>query len=169
VNNEPEWVTLGRMGRPQGLKGLIRVISFTEPEFAILDYLPWHIQTKDQWLPLDVVSFKLQNQKILVNVTGLTDRDHIAELTNCNVGIIQDQLPALSSGEYYWHELTHMQVVNKSGAELGRVAQILSTGSNDVLIVQGKKRYLIPYIQEIYIVSVNPVQRQITVDWDEDF
>ncbi|MCX7090715.1 MAG: ribosome maturation factor RimM [Legionellales bacterium] len=169
MNNESEWVKLGRFGRPQGLKGFIRVISFTEPESAILDYLPWHIQKKDQWLPLDVVSFQLQNQKILVNVAGYTDRDDIAELTNCNVGIISAQLPALSGGEYYWHELTHMQVVNKSGAELGRVVQILPTGSNDVLIVQGSKRYLIPYIHEIYIVSVDPVQRQIVVDWDEDF
>lgn len=169
MNKESEWVTLGRFGRPQGLKGFIRVISFTEPETAILEYLPWHIQKKDQWLPLALETFQIQNQKILVNIVGYSERESIAELTNCNIGILSAQLPKLSGGEYYWHELTQMHVVNKDGTPLGQVTEVLATGANDVLIVSGEKRYLIPYIPGIYIVSVDPVQQQIVVDWDENF
>lgn len=169
MNKESDWVIIGRFGRPQGLKGLVRIISFTEPESTILDYLPWHIQIKDQWMPLKVETSQIQNKMILAKVASYSEREHVAELTNCNIGVLSTQLPNLTNGEYYWHDLVNMSVVNKEGVMLGHVTQILATGANDVLVVSGERRYLIPYIHDIYIVSIDPVQQHITVDWDENF
>ncbi len=169
MNKESDLVILGRFGRPQGLKGLVRIISFTEPESAILGYLPWHIQIKDKWIPLKLETYQIQNKRILAKVAGYLEREHVAELTNCNIGVLSTQLPSLANDEHYWHDLLNMSVVNKEGVILGHVTQIMATGANDVLVVNGEHRYLIPYIPDIYIVSVDPVQQHITVDWDESF
>lgn len=169
MNKESDWVVLGRLGRPQGLKGLIRVISFTEPESSILDYQPWSIQQKDAWRALSLKTIQVQTNAILVKVAGYTEREDVAQLTNQNIGVLRTQLPQLPNGDYYWHELKQMHVVNQDGITLGQVTDILPTGANDVLVVCGKKRYLIPYILGIYVVSVDPAQRLITVDWDESF
>lgn len=168
MNKESDWVILGRLGRPQGLKGFIRVISFTEPESNILDYLPWHIQKKDHWIPLQVDNFQVQNKTILVKIEDYTEREAVAELTNCNIGVLREQLPNLLAGEFYWHELQNMTVQNKEGIVLGQVTQIMPTGTHEVLVIEGKKHHLIPYVPEIYILEVDPVQRQIIVDWDEN-
>lgn len=168
MNKESDWVVLGRLGRPQGLRGLIRVISFTEPESNILDYLPWHIQKNGHWVPLRIDNFQTQNQTILVKIEGYTEREAVAELTNCNIAVLREQLPKLPEGDFYWHELQNMMVQNKEGAILGQVVDIMPTGTHEVLVIQGEKQHLIPYVPDIYIVKVDSVQRQITVDWDEN-
>ena len=106
---------------------------------------------------------------ILVKIAGYTEREAVAKLTNCHIGVLSAKLPALPDGDYYWHDLMQMTVCNKDGSILGNVTDILPTGANDVLVVNGEKRHLIPYVPKIHIVSVDPVQRQIVVDWDENF
>lgn len=169
MNNESDWVILGKLGRPQGLKGLIRVISFTQPDTAILEYFPWFIQQKDLWAPLNIETFQVQNQTILVKIAGYTEREDVGQLTNSHLGVLSTQLPQLPDGDFYWHELKQMSVLNKNGTLLGTVTDILPTGANDVLVVCGERRHLIPYVPKVHIVSVDPVQRQIVVDWDENF
>lgn len=171
MNNSSDWVIVGRFGRPQGLKGLIRVISFTEPESAILDYQSWHVLQKKTWIPVKRVHSEIQNRAIMVRVDGYLQREELAVLTNAEIGVLREQLPVLSNeGEYYWHDLLHMQVRNQEGQLLGNVTQIMPTGANDVLVVEGdNKRHLIPYILKIYIISVDLPQKQMIVNWDEQF
>lgn len=125
--------------------------------------------TKESWTPLNIETFQVQNQMILVKIAGYTEREEVAKLTNCHVGVLSAELPALTDGDYYWHELMQMTVCNKDGSLLGNVIDILPTGANDVLVVSGEKRHLIPYVPKVHIVSVDPLQRQIVVDWDENF
>ena len=62
-----------------------------------------------------------------------------------------------------------MQVVNRLGEILGDVTEMLATGSNDVLVVQGVQQHLIPYLPGDVVTDINASQRIITVDWDADF
>lgn len=169
MNNETDWVVLGRFGRPQGLKGLVRVISFTDPESSILKYTPWHMQQNSMWVPVELTNSLTQNKSILVQVAGYVQREEVAQLTHIEIGVLRSRLPKLPSGEYYWHDLANMCVRNLSGVVLGHVEDVLPTGANDVLVVCGEKRHLIPYIPDMYIVSIDSEQRQIVVDWDEHF
>lgn len=169
MNNLDEWIVVGRFGRPQGLKGFVRVNSFTEPEQSILTYVPWHMKQDGLWVPISLESTAMQNNVILAQVTGYTQREQAAKLTHIEIGIAATQLPRLTAGEYYWQEILHMQVYLTDGKLLGEVVDIMPTGSNDVLIVQGSRRHLIPFITDTYIMSVDSAQRRIIVDWDEHF
>ncbi len=169
MSNQLDWVVIGRFGRPQGLKGFIRVISFTEPEQSIFEYSPWYRFHDGQWLPIELESPVKQNNTLLVKVPGYAQREQLATLTHTEIWVTSAQLPILADGEYYWQDMLHMQVSTQTGTVLGEVTSLLSTGSNDVLVVCGKKRHLIPYVKGIYILSIDPVKRNIVVDWDEEF
>lgn len=169
MDTNNEWVVVGRFGRPHGIKGLITVVSFTEPRDNILRYPVWYAYINYQWQPLKLLRLEMNNKFILAHVDGYLERDEAAHLTNVDIAIKREQLPALEQGEYYWHQLVGMQVVNQNGDMLGTVTEIMPTGSNDVLVVVGEKRHLIPYLPGKCVIEVNDSQRVITVDWDADF
>jgi len=82
----------------------------------------------------------------------------------------------LEEGEYYWRELTGMQVVTTQGYNLGTVAEVFNTGANDVLRIRakgndafGQKERLVPFVLDSVVQTVDKVERIITVDWEPGF
>ena len=164
-----DWVIIGRFGRPHGLKGFVAVNSFTDPHDNILRYTDWHGLINQKWQPLTLGNIEINNKSILAKVEGYSAREQVAALTNIDIAIKRQQLPELKTNEFYWHQLLDMQVVNVRGVDLGQLVEIMSTGSNDVLVVMGKKRHLIPYLPEVVVINIDEDKKIITVDWDEDF
>jgi len=78
-------------------------------------------------------------------------------------------LPELPDNRYYWADLQGLTVVNADGSELGRVAGMLETGANDVMVVQGAAEHLIPFVVGTYVRRVDLAAGRIEVDWDTDF
>jgi 16S rRNA processing protein RimM len=169
VTNDSEWVVIGRFGRPHGIKGFLTVISFTEPRDNMLRYTDWHAFLNNQWLPLKLLHLEMNNKFILAQVDGYHEREEAGRLTNIEIAVKRAQLPELQEGEYYWHQLIGMQVVTPEGHLLGTVTEMMSTGANDVLVVVGEKRHLIPYLPGKSVIEIDDSQRKITVDWDMDF
>lgn len=164
-----DWVVIGRFGRPHGIKGFVTVHSFTYPQDNILEYKTWYAFLGKQWQPITILEQELRINNLLVKIEGYSERESAAELTNIEIAIPGSQLAVLKPDEYYWHELIGMTVVNQQGQSFGKVQEIMATGSNDVLVVQGEKRYLIPYLPGEFVLQINKEQKQITVDWDLDF
>ncbi len=169
MNLNNDWVIIGRFGRPHGIKGLVTVVSFTEPRDNIMSYTHWHAFINQQWQPLTLLHLEMNNKFILTQVEGYHEREDVTRLTNIDIAVKRKQLPVLQQGEYYWDQLLGMQVVNQQGVLLGKVQEIMPTGANDVLIVVGEKRHLIPYLPGRCVIEVDDSQRVITVDWDADF
>ncbi len=169
MDHQDEWVVVGRFGRAHGIKGYISVISFTDPQDNILHYTDWHVRLKHQWSPLATHDHEINNKLIIVKVEGYTEREDVACLTNCEIAIKRAQLPALTAGDYYWHELIGMQVVTEQGVLLGSVIEMMSTGAHDILVVNGEHRHLVPYVMNHYVLNIDDKKRQITVNWDPDF
>lgn len=164
-----DWVIIGQFGKVHGIKGFITLHSYTEPRDNILAYKPWFMLLNHLWQPLPITQLEVNNKHILVKVEGFSEREQASTLTHVQIGIRKTQLPSLPSGDFYWHDLIDMQVHNQEGIDLGRVKEILATGANDVLIVEGERRYLIPYLLDLYIIKIDSEQRTILVDWDADF
>ncbi|MCA1713656.1 MAG: ribosome maturation factor RimM, partial [Gammaproteobacteria bacterium] len=78
-------------------------------------------------------------------------------------------LPPPRPGEYYWVDLEGLRVVNVDGVDFGTVSHLFATGANDVLVAQGERERLIPFLEPDYIRSVDFDAGVITVDWDADF
>jgi 16S rRNA processing protein RimM len=105
---------------------------------------------------------------VVVQLEGWHDRETARELIGTEVAIRPEQLVKLDNGEYYWHQLEGLAVLNGAGDNLGIVERVIETGANDVLVVRGKRERLIPYTPKT-IVEVDLSTRQIKVDWELDF
>lgn len=151
-----------------GVKGWVKVFSYTQPREAILSYDRWHLKTAGAWRTVTVAEGKRHGKSVIVHFDGVDDRDKAAVLVNCDVAIERAELPATEDGSFYWADLEGMKVVHRDGTELGRVAYLLETGANDVLVTASDPERLIPFVVDKVILDVDLAAGVITVDWEFD-
>lgn len=162
-------IDVGKISGVFGVKGWVKVFSYTDPRENILEYSPWTLIKGDENRTFKVVDGKLQGKTIVVQFDGVTDRDQAESLIGFGIFITQDQLPEAAEGEYYWSDLIGMNVNTVGGIRLGQVDSLLETGANDVLIVKGERERAIPFLQGQTIMDVDLDAGTIVVDWDPDF
>ena len=169
-------IILGKVGSVYGIKGWLRIHSFTDETDAILDYFPWSLKLGNNTRTVDVTDWRKHNKGLVVKVGGIDDRADAQALVGSEILTNESALPELSQGDEYWRDLIGMAVVTTKGYELGVVSDMLETGANDVLVVKAnlndgfsKKERLIPYLLEQVVESVSIENKQICVDWDPGF
>jgi len=161
-------VILGRIVGLFGVRGWVKVHSYTEPREAVLDYRDWLLSRDGAWEPVEVAEGRKHGKGIVVRLQGIEDRDAAAELLGSDIGVDRDTLPEAGDGQYYWADLEGLTVVRKDGTELGKVAYLMATGANDVLVVDGPVERLIPFVPETVILDVDLATGVIRVDWEWD-
>ncbi|WP_068712103.1 ribosome maturation factor RimM [Vibrio tritonius] len=176
MSEQNERIVVGKLGSTYGIRGWLKVFSYTDNPEGIFDYSPWFIQHKGEWVEYKVESWKRHNKGMVAKLDGLDVREDANLLTNFEIFIDPAVLPELSEEEFYWRELFGMQVVTTQGYDLGQVTDMLETGSNDVLVVKanlkdafGQKERLIPFLEEQVIKKVDREAQRIEVDWDPGF
>ena len=162
-------IAAGRISGLYGVHGWVRVYSCTEPREAIIGYSPWQVQAGGGWREMKVLQGRRHGKGVIVRLEGCDDRDAAARLLGCNIYLYRSQLPEASPGEYYWADLVGLQVVTLDGVELGVVEGLMETGANDVLLVQGERERLIPFLTGNVVVEVDMARQRIRVDWDPAF
>ena len=162
-------VSVGKISGVFGIKGWVKVFSFTDPRENILTYSPWLLKKGDETKTVNVVDGQLQGKTIVAQLADVNDRDQAASLMGWDVFITPNQLPKAAKGEYYWSELIGLNVETIQGVQLGVVDSLLETGANDVIIVQGERERVIPFLQGRTIVNVDLDAGRIIVDWDPEF
>jgi len=169
-------IVVGRLGAVYGIKGWLKVNSFTEDPESIFGYTPWFIQQKGLWREVRLNSWKRHNNGLICKLDGVDSREDAQALTGFDIAVQSEILPELPQGEFYWRDLIGCTVVTTKGYQLGTVTELMETGSNDVLVVKanandafGMKERLIPFIDEQVITNINLPARLIEVDWDPGF
>ena len=160
---------MGRLAAPYGVKGWLRVTSYTEVPESLLEYSPWYLRRRGDWQATEIVSGRAHGKGLVVQLKGCADRDEAAALTGTEIGIYRSQLPQADADEFYWSDLIGMQVITQDARTLGQLDHLFETGANDVMVVKGTREYLVPYIKGQVVQSVDQEAGVITVDWDPDF
>jgi 16S rRNA processing protein RimM len=166
--SEARRVILGRVAGLHGLHGWVKVLSYTEPRANILEFAHWHLRSQDGWRVLALSAGHMHGSRVLAQLENVGDRDQAAALVGADIAVPRAQLPALADGEYYWDDLEGMIVRDMTGRPLGRVMHLLATGANDVMVVQGEREHLLPFLQDTVVKSVDLAAGEIRVDWDAD-
>jgi 16S rRNA processing protein RimM len=167
TGDERKVVQIGHISGVHGVTGWVRIHSLTEPREAIFEYQPW-------WLGESRVEVRVQlgkkHGKHLIAMLEIVEgRDQAENLVNRVIAVYRDQFPELPEAEYYWTDLVDLSVQLADGTELGAIERMLATGANDVMVVQGDRERLIPFVRGQYVKSVNLVDGIVVVDWDPDF
>ncbi len=164
----PEPVVLGRITGLFGVRGWVKVFSYTEPREAVLDYKSWLLSRNDDWRSVAVAEGKRHGKTVIVRLEGYDDRDQAAALIGSEIGVPRDELPETDDGQYYWSDLEGLRVATKDGKEIGTLDYFIETGANDVMVVKGEQERLIPFVMDKVVVDVDLAEGLITVDWDWD-
>ena len=159
---------MGRVAVPFGIKGWVKIQSFTETPESLLSYASWWIGRDSSWREVRVEEAKVQSGTVVAKLAGSDDRDAAALYRGQEVAIARQAFPEAKANEYYWSDLVGLKVVNTEGADFGTVSEVLETGANDVLVVKGEKERLIPFIEQV-IREVDMAGRVIRVDWGADY
>ena len=161
-------VILGRIVGLFGVRGWVKVHSYTEPRDALLEYRDWLLGREEAWRKVELAEGRQHGKGIVVRLRGIEDRDAAAELLGSEIGVDRDTLPEPEDGRYYWADLEGLTVVGRDGTELGKVAYLMATGANDVLVVDGRVERLIPFVPGEVILDVDLAAGVIRVDWEWD-
>jgi len=159
---------MGRLGAPFGIKGWIKVQPYTETPDSLFDYDIWQIGRDETWQDFEVEEAAIHGDGLIAKLAGIDDRDQAFALRGRDVAVNREELPEAGKDEYYWNDLIGLTVVNRAGVELGQVAGLMETGSQDVLVVKGDRERLIPFV-DAYVTRVDMPGKRIEVDWELDW
>lgn len=166
-------VELGKIVGVWGVKGWVKLHSYTRNRADISQYKTWYIQpprakNNDDVKAITVLNCREQGPGVAAQLEGVTDRDQAMALNGYRILVNQADLPELPEGEFYWQQLIGLSVSNEQ-LPIGTIASIMETGANDVLVCknahEGKSDVLIPYNQEV-VKEVDLEQGTMIVDWD---
>lgn len=151
--DDEAFVRIGRISKPHGIKGELKVQPYGEP--ADFSHFP-EVRLGGESAP-DLPLYKVLGQRpqakaVLVVLAGIVDRTGAELVIGREVWVAEKHLPALADDEFYWHELVGLRVIVEGGRVLGKVTAIFATGGHDVLVVHGSGReYLIPARREFML------------------
>ncbi len=161
-------VRLGRIVGLFGVRGWVKVFSYTEPREAILDYANWLIGNDSEWSARAVAEGKRHGKSVVARLEGVEDRDTAAGLLGRDIAVSRNDLPEPGGNEYYWADLVGMEVLHRDERLLGRVTGMLETGAHDVMCVNGDGERLIPFVMGEVVLDVDVDAGKISVDWEWD-
>jgi 16S rRNA processing protein RimM len=159
---------MGRIAAPFGVRGWVRIQPDTAAPGSLLAYKTWWLGNDGDWRETAVAEAKVHGSSLAARLEGFHDRDAAAALRGKSIAVPRSQLPKAQDDEYYWADLLGLRVVNGEGQELGSIAQILQTGANDVLVVQGERERLVPFIADV-IRGVDMTAGVVRVEWSADY
>ena len=152
-----------------GVKGWLKIFANTDKKENILAYQPWFVERNNVRRAIKLKAGKLHGKTIIAQLENVENRNEAEMLVGCDIYATANQLPVLNNDEYYWSELTGLEVVSINGKNYGVIDHLLETGANDVIVVKGDRERLIPFVMGKVIRSVDLQGRQMVVDWEADF
>ncbi len=173
----------GKLTGVYGVKGWIKVHSYTEPHENILMYQPWFIADVSGNIsdkPISIDDHRLHGKGLVVHIKGVDNRDQAINYCQQLIAVDMGILPQLPEGDYYWEQLKGLKVVSVYGGRenapvlLGTISDLMETGANDVLVVIpceksiDKRERLLPYV-DAHVINVDLAAGTVIVDWDPEF
>lgn len=160
---------MARVAAPFGIKGWLKLQTFTETPDSLDAYASWLLKGPKGWEEFELEDFAVNVKAVVAKLKGIDDRSAAEKLAKRDIGIPREALDDPGEGENYWIDLIGCEVVDSLGKKLGHIEGLMETGANDVLVVKlGTEEQLIPYIDEV-IVKVDHDTKVVTVNWSGEY
>lgn len=181
MNDALRRITLGRIAGVFGVKGWVKLLSFTEPVEAILDYREWWLG--ESTTPVKLLQGRLHGTGLVAQIANaegqlVEDRDAATRWVGSVITVPRSALPKARKNEVYLVDLVGMAVKSSSGVALGVVELVTSNGAQDVLVLRDAAvkdeagepvQRLIPFVRGPIIESVSLKSNEIVAHWQPDW
>ena len=162
-----EWVELGRLGAPYGIRGWIHVESHTQTRERLLEYPQWTLQLPaGERVSWRVMDGRPHGKSLVASLEGVADRNAAAALTGAAIEIERAALPRLKAREYYRADLAGLAVRNLEGADLGRVSHFVDAPTGAVMVTKeagGREHWVLAAPK--HLRKVDLTAGTVLVDW----
>lgn len=162
-------VVIGQVAGVFGVRGWVKVFSYTEPRTEILRHRHWLIRHDEVWQPQELIAGREHGKGIVAQLKDFATPEAARMLMGLDIGVPRSALSDLGADEFYWADLGGLRVVTREGVELGVIDRLLETGANDVLVLKGERERLIPYVRGDVVLEVDLEQGVMRVEWDPEF
>jgi 16S rRNA processing protein RimM len=167
--SDPRRIEVGRLGAAHGVRGWLRVQSYTDPPERLFDWASWHLQGQGgSAREVKLLEVRQQGNGWIVHLEGVEERDGAARLTGQMILVDREFLPPTEGREHYRDDLVGFEVKNLEGALLGVVDHFVDTPGNVVMVVKGVREHWVPVTGQ-HLRNVDKDARRLLVDWPEDF
>ena len=167
--NGEKLVTLGRISGAYGIKGWVKIQSYTEQRDDIARFKDWILEKRDGMQRVTVESSRPQGRDVVAKLEGVDDRDAARELAGVAVMVERAALPQCAPGEYYWSDLEGLSVRTVAGEELGTIDHLLAMPAHDMLVLAGPEARLIPFVAGTIVRRVDLDAGVVVVEWDRSY
>src|SRR5688572_31211797 len=165
----PRRVEVGRLGAAHGVRGWLRVQSFTDPPQRLFEWSSWQLQSANgSTREAKLLEARQQGNGWIARLEGVEERDAASRLTGQMVLVEREELPPAEGREHYREDLVGFAVMNLDGALFGVVDHFVDTPANAVMVVKGEREHWVPVTKQ-HLLVINQGERLLTVDWPEDF
>jgi 16S rRNA processing protein RimM len=148
---ENKRLLMGRIGAAHGIKGEVRIQSFTEEPLALKDYGP--LETNRPGLVIEILSARATTNVLVARLKGIADRNAAETLNGVELYVARDQLPPAADDDDYYHaDLVGLEARLTDGSIIGRVTAIPNFGASDLIEVRDERSgdtYLYPFTKAI--------------------
>lgn len=144
-------IRVARIGAAHGVRGELKLWSFTEDPFAVADYAP--LETQDGKRQFEIEALRPAKDHLVARLKGVTDRNAAEALRNTDLFVPRDRLPAIEEDDtWYYADLVGLVAASPEGEALGTVLALHNFGAGDVIEIQpadGGKTLLLPFSEKV--------------------
>ena len=164
MRDPEDLIPVGKLIDTHGIRGQLKVHSYSGNADSLGSARTVTLKTPAGVLTEYVLKgFKANSGRFIIALAGFDDINQATPLVGCEICLKRGQLPDLEEDEYYWSDLIGLAVETEDGTQLGRIADIFETGSNDVYVVRGGEReHLIPAIADV-IKTIDPAGGKVVI------
>jgi len=169
-----EPLVVGKITGCYGLKGWVKIHSYTEPPENFLQFGGWQLKRRGMFEPVVFDTGKRHGRGLVAHIKGVDERTLAESYKGLEIAVPGNALPPLDQGDYYWRDLQGLQVWCHCGEDrvlLGTVDYLIETGANDVMVVKAcegsldERERLIPYLPGEVVTGVDLQEAVIELNW----
>jgi 16S rRNA processing protein RimM len=157
---------LGAVGAPFGIRGWIKIRSFTDPPERLFDHRRVRVGRHASWNVFRIESTGRSGGHLTAKLFGIDDRDRAAGLRGLCIAVPRAELPPRADRDFYRADLIGCEVQTVAGLQLGRVDHFIETPGQAVMVVKGVREFWIPAVPR-HLRRVDLEARRVVVDWDD--
>ncbi len=157
-------ILIGKVVRPHGLEGVLRIKSYGQSEESFSNAGSVFLKlTQEDPVEFEILSVKPHKNLFLMKLKGIDSIEQAEQYRNAEVSLKERNLRKKDPDEYFWYELKGLEVFLDTGESVGKITDIIPTGSNDIFVVKsGNGEVLIPALHGV-VQSVDPEKGKMTV------
>jgi 16S rRNA processing protein RimM len=165
-------IELGSVGAPFGVRGWVKLRSYTEPPDALFRHRVLHLGVAGEWVAYRIEATGRSGGQLTAKFAGVNDRDRAQSLRGAAIGVPRSELPPRDDKDFYRADLIGCEAVNLQGRLLGTVRHFIETPAQVLMVVRTEagpepaQEHWVPAVPQ-HLRRVDLEARRVVVDWDE--